>query len=319
MYPNKDGMGTSGGCEIGVIYRGSRIVVYAAAAGRLAYDRSNEELGGQDDIHQVNWVERLKELWDNIPEEARNHIEWITNPQTIECNGSTVSEELIFDTLSDSGCEQNNVSNEAGDLLELFEPDGFKVERENNFPPRIIIGDWEDAMDYNFMEPQSQLLGEVDTNQSHVLRLIIEANQAYGTEHNWLSDLEQYGGVDCVEGGESFMRTEINRVVTSTHNGDVEPDSIVDPMTLNSKQREVYELILSHYHKQQEIQSILLHHGGLASKLDPLHIIVSGTAGSGKSYTINAIKDSLNAMNDYRDSESVLCVTAFTGVAAFNG
>ncbi|CUS11222.1 unnamed protein product, partial [Tuber aestivum] len=89
----------------------------------------------------------------------------------------------------------------------------------------------------------------------------------------------------------------------------------VDYSTLNQEQRQVHDSVIEHF---LECQAQLELEINERIPVKPLLMIVSGIAGSGKSYTIHAINTSLNRMNREADSYSILCVTAFTGVAAFN-
>ena len=74
---------------------------------------------------------------------------------------------------------------------------------------------------------------------------------------------------------------------------------IVDIATLNSKQRLAYDIISDHHHTLTTQNQ----------EPPPLHMIVCGTAGTGKSYLINAISHCTTGK----------CIlSAATGVAAFN-
>ena len=70
--------------------------------------------------------------------------------------------------------------------------------------------------------------------------------------------------------------------------------TFASPENLQGKQLQVYNIVQTHYE---------------SSNPPPLHMIVSGTAGTGKSYLIHCLRLLLNKQ---------LCVTAPTGVAAFN-
>ena len=72
----------------------------------------------------------------------------------------------------------------------------------------------------------------------------------------------------------------------------------IDVATLNPKQLQAYNHIKSHYFQYRANHSP-----------PPLHMIVSGTAGTGKSYLISAITHLLN---------SSCIITATTGMASFN-
>ena len=72
-----------------------------------------------------------------------------------------------------------------------------------------------------------------------------------------------------------------------------EQQPIIDPETLNEKQRLAYDIITSE----------------IGDNPEPVHMIVCGTAGTGKTYLISAVKQVLGAQ---------CVVTATTGIAAFS-
>ncbi|EXX67911.1 Pif1p [Rhizophagus irregularis DAOM 197198w] len=84
-----------------------------------------------------------------------------------------------------------------------------------------------------------------------------------------------------------------------------EKNVLMDYQTLNVNQKIVFERIESHYHNMFE-----------GRQDEPLRIIVMGTAGTGKTYLIEAIRCRLREMAG--ESKSPIAVLALTGVAAFN-
>src|SRR5205823_11240396 len=80
----------------------------------------------------------------------------------------------------------------------------------------------------------------------------------------------------------------------------------IDVRNLNQKQKVVLTRIESHYN------DVLM-----GKQVDPLRIIIMGTAGTGKSYLIRAIRERLQKMSR-EESEPPVIVIAPTGVAAFN-
>jgi hypothetical protein len=89
--------------------------------------------------------------------------------------------------------------------------------------------------------------------------------------HDWINDPRQrYSDVDLVDAD-----TFVNRI---SRIDDEEENIIVDYQTLNNNQKILFKRIESHYHD------------ALAGrKVEPLRIIVMGTAGTGKTYLIKAI------------------------------
>src|SRR5205814_952585 len=85
----------------------------------------------------------------------------------------------------------------------------------------------------------------------------------------------------------------------------------VDYHTLNDKQKIIFKRIESHYNEFVANQN----------HVEPLRIMIIGTAGTGKSYLINAIRLRLQEMamnNGTETSTSPVIVLAPTGVVAFN-
>src|SRR2546423_15584541 len=76
--------------------------------------------------------------------------------------------------------------------------------------------------------------------------------------------------------------------------------------TLNDNQKIIFKRIESHYH------DVLKWH-----QVEPLRIIIMGTAGTGKTYLIKAIRYRLQEVVG-TGSKSPMIVLAPTGVAAFN-
>jgi len=88
--------------------------------------------------------------------------------------------------------------------------------------------------------------------------------------HDWINDLRQrYSDTDLLS-LDTF-------VIRDSRNAEKE-NSIVDYQTLNDNQKTIFKRIESHY------QSVLAGY-----KNDPLKIILIGTAGTGKTYLIEAI------------------------------
>lgn len=111
-------------------------------------------------------------------------------------------------------------------------------------------------------------------------------------DHDWVS--ESMLRYPEMEEAESFLQQAIgNSNITQVRN----VSANIDRSTLNEKQRLIFERIESHYIAVVSNQPI-----------EPLRMIIMGTAGTGKSYLINIIREKLH--------NSI--VLAPTGVAAFN-
>ena len=119
--------------------------------------------------------------------------------------------------------------------------------------------------------------------------------------HDWINDSRQrYSNTDLMEAD-----TFVNRVSINEQRNELVTDT-VDLQTLNEKQKLVFRRIESHY------DDMLKGH-----QVGPLRTIVMGTAGTGKTYLINAIRGRLREMAGV-GSKSPVLVIAPTGVAAFN-
>lgn len=103
--------------------------------------------------------------------------------------------------------------------------------------------------------------------------------------HDWTRASQSYSNLAEVP---SFISSHQGSTIqrTATHN--------VDARLLQGKQLHVYNIVYQHFHSNNP---------------HPLKLIVSGTAGTGKSYLINCLKVLLH---------SQLRVCAPTGVASFN-
>ena len=112
---------------------------------------------------------------------------------------------------------------------------------------------------------------------------------------NWSSD---YINEDTSNRAVNFIsqKRQIDATITTDRVNNYSYES------LGEKQRKAYNTILEHYRGR--------HHK------EPLHMIIQGTAGTGKSYLIGAIKHAMET--DSLPNKSPLLLLAPTGVAAFN-
>ena len=104
--------------------------------------------------------------------------------------------------------------------------------------------------------------------------------------------------MDWSAAGKSYADLqEMPSFIAQQHQHYVQPsyDVAVDPQRLQGKQLEAYKIVCDHYHSKE--------------CMTPLRMIVSGTAGTGKSYLIQCLE---NLLGDR------LRVIAPTGGAAYN-
>ena len=94
--------------------------------------------------------------------------------------------------------------------------------------------------------------------------------------HDWINDAQQHYSSTDLENANIFVHQASSN---GWDNPKVE-NNLVDYQTLNEKQKIVFKRIESHYH------NILMGH-----QVEPLRIIIMGTAGTGKSYLIEVIRD----------------------------
>ena len=128
--------------------------------------------------------------------------------------------------------------------------------------------------------------------------------------HDWLTARQRYSYLELQE-APAFIRQQSSVDVEETAISDKTEE--LASLTLNDTQAVIVDRIRIHY-------SAILEGQGL----DPIHAIVMGTAGTGKSYLINAIKLQLDHITyQQRDRlggslKSPVALLAPTGVAAFN-
>src|SRR5277367_6414695 len=123
--------------------------------------------------------------------------------------------------------------------------------------------------------------------------------------HDWIHEGRQRYSNDDLTEASNF----INDASSKDRNYDnrFEDDDLVDIQTLNENQKSVLNCIESHY------GDILT-----SKQVEPLRMIIMGTAGTGKSYLIRAIRKRLRTMARTNSSNPPAIVLAPTGVAAFN-
>lgn len=122
--------------------------------------------------------------------------------------------------------------------------------------------------------------------------------------NDWFGDVRRrYPNIDSIDLNTFVQQSRIEDDVSMVNS------IIVDYQTLNEKQMIIFRKIETHYN------AIITNH----NQVEPLRLIIMGTAGTGKSYLINAIRARLQkiAMNNGAETSPVI-VLAPTGVAAFN-
>jgi DNA replication protein DnaC len=126
--------------------------------------------------------------------------------------------------------------------------------------------------------------------------------------YNWISEARQiYSDTDLREADSFIQRVSSrNESNNETEINEISNTDIIDYQILNDKQKTIFKRIESHYH------SILT-----GCQIEPLNIIVMGTAGTGKSLLIRAIRYRLLELTEIKSNSPVL-ILAPTGVAAFN-
>src|SRR6266542_5922936 len=117
--------------------------------------------------------------------------------------------------------------------------------------------------------------------------------------YDWINNLKQrYSDMNLKD-----IDTFVNR---NSRPNEKKEDLIIDYQTLNDIQKTIFKRIESHY------QEVLAGH-----QAKPLRLIVIGTAGTGKTYLIKAIRSTLQEMKE-ASSKLPIIVLASTGVVAFN-
>jgi len=127
-------------------------------------------------------------------------------------------------------------------------------------------------------------------------------SQDMDRNYDWINETQKRYSFDDIEKTRDFVNEASNNDTNDLGNDD---DS-VNYEDLNEQQKIIFTRIESHYNSILE--------GNL---IEPLRIVIMGTAGTGKSYLIKAIRKRLNTMN-ISGSKAPVKVIAPTGVAAYN-
>lgn len=125
-------------------------------------------------------------------------------------------------------------------------------------------------------------------------------------QYNWSAALQRYPHIDLREATD-FVR---NQAASRNGGNDLDSQVHIDLSTLNTTQNAIVSLIADHYTNALDSGDALQ---------EPLRIIIMGTAGTGKSYLIKAVRQSLQYLaREHAVNQSPVVVLAPTGVAAFN-
>jgi AAA+ superfamily predicted ATPase len=118
--------------------------------------------------------------------------------------------------------------------------------------------------------------------------------------HDWINDAKRYYSDDDIKNVTNFVQESLSN---NTNNKNI--DEFFDYESLNEIQKKVFKRVESYYNNiLNNIQ------------VEPLRIIIMGTAGTGKSYLIRAIRAKLRVKAG--GLKAPVLVNASTGVAAFN-
>jgi ATP-dependent DNA helicase PIF1 len=164
-----------------------------------------------------------------------------------------------------------------------------------------------DTADEDEDSHEEETIVEDDFEEWQVLSRLIPPNNIT------ISDLQTLGRREfdiCFNWDQSMVSNDvaeeaIHFIKIAKSRGDIVENSlstIPSPTSLSEKQRQAFEIILRH--------SVEYEHR------EPLHMIIQGTAGTGKSFLIHCISHALSA--SVANGHSPLLLLAPTGIAAFN-
>ncbi|CAG8536702.1 15388_t:CDS:2 [Cetraspora pellucida] len=130
------------------------------------------------------------------------------------------------------------------------------------------------------------------------------------TNNMWSGSYEIFPNLS--EAGLFLELAKRNQIESNFHNNNDEV--FIDPSTLNDKQKEIYNYVTLYYSKTLT--------NSTNQSIEPLRAIIMGTAGTGKSYVIKAIRNRIfEIAREHKidpKEEPPILILAPTGVAAFN-
>ncbi|CAG8469927.1 3415_t:CDS:2, partial [Cetraspora pellucida] len=186
--------------------------------------------------------------------------------------------------MSDFAQDNTNI-----DWIELYNQFSNEIELDGN----DILDPWIQIATNN-LQAINDSLGECSMDINHV----------------WTGSYEAFPNLS--EAASFLEQAKRDQIETAFYNNSDE--TFIDPATLNKKQKEIYDYVISYY------STVLT--SSTDQPIEPLCAIVMGTAGTGKSYVIKAIRNRMielaqeHNINPYE--EPPILVLAPTGVAAFN-
>ena len=164
---------------------------------------------------------------------------------------------------------------------------GPPIDNEEEFPDEesqdeLLDDDKEAEFRYDWMH-----LAKIDLN-ANIMCSSDLGSRDIDRNYDWIDNTQQRYSSDDIEKARDFVHEASNNAIDDLGKDD---DSI-DYESLNEKQKIVFSRIESHYNNTL-----------LGNSVEPLRIIIMGTAGTGKSYLIRAIQRRLSTMN--RDGSKV--------------
>ncbi|XP_057853551.2 uncharacterized protein LOC131063676 [Cryptomeria japonica] len=208
--------------------------------------------------------------------------------------------------------------------LLLYKP--FRnIQRDIGLDDNIVISNWE-SLNYNPWHLERRIITNETEDHNDSEDDDDLPNNQNTIEHEWeiisrlhhgqimdVTEIDMLGRRDIDKQnpwsaeyqGDDYTNIAINFINTMKENGLLIPDDMMSSIsfgTLGAKQKKALDIIMSHYNQVDNAM--------------PLYMIIQGTVGTGKSYLIHAIHQTLN--NASGSQCSPLLLLAPTGVAAFN-
>ena len=204
-------------------------------------------------------------------------------------------QELTEDgTIAWSTLYNNHIKEINADPIDLL---GLAVDNTENEMANEEEELFEDDDEQDEFRPDWMLLAEMGPKSSFDCSSDL-GSRDMDRNHDWINDPRQrYNDL-----------TDIDTFLSRNSRIGEKSNVSVDYQTLNNNQKKIFKRVESHYQDVLE-----------GRQNEPLRIIVMGTAGTGKTYLIEAIRSRLQEMTEIAgESKSPVAVLAPTGVAALN-